>query len=133
MSDCIFCKIIAGEIPAAKFRENDDYIAFLDLFPNRKGQALVIPKQHEHSDIFRMDDEKLSRYVLATKEVMEIMKKTFSVERIWLVAEGLEVPHAHFRLYPFWDNIGFEGNCGAGLKADGDELMAMAKKLQENG
>ena len=74
MSDCIFCKIIAGEIPSVKIWENDEFVAILDAFPACRGQILVIPKRHYDSDIFLMDDDVYTLLMLATKEVSALMK-----------------------------------------------------------
>ena len=75
MSDCIFCKIVAGEIPSVKIWENDDFIAILDVFPSVKGMTLVLPKQHHGSDVIAMDDELYSDFFLAAKKVAAILKK----------------------------------------------------------
>lgn len=75
MSDCVFCKIVAGEIPSVKIWENDDFVALLDAFPACKGQTLVLPKRHYDSDIFLMNDSLYSSLLLATKDVVDIMKK----------------------------------------------------------
>ena len=73
--DCIFCKIISGEVPSVKIWENDEFIAILDAFPACKGQVLVIPKRHYDSDIFLMGDDVYTSLMLATKEVAALMKK----------------------------------------------------------
>jgi len=75
MIDCIFCKIIAGEIPSVKIWENDQFVALLDAFPACKGQALVLPKQHYDSDVFLMDTDIYTNIMLATKEVVKLMKQ----------------------------------------------------------
>jgi histidine triad (HIT) family protein len=73
--DCLFCKIIAGEIPSVKVRENNEFVAILDAFPACKGQMLVIPKRHYDSDIFLMEDEVYISLLLASKEIVALMKK----------------------------------------------------------
>lgn len=75
MSDCIFCKIIAGEIPSVKIWEDNNFIALLDVFPACKGQTLVLTKRHYDSDIFLMDDNIYSSLLLVTKNVTMMMKK----------------------------------------------------------
>ena len=75
MADCIFCKIIAGEIPGVKVWEDDDFIAILDILPACKGQTLVIPKRHMSSDIFILEDEKYTTLLLAAKKVVSLLKK----------------------------------------------------------
>ena len=73
--DCLFCKIVAREIPSYKVWENEEFYAFLDLFPNCKGQTLVIPKEHFDSDFFLIDDSDFAqRYFLAIREVVELLK-----------------------------------------------------------
>ncbi len=100
MSDCIFCKIVAEEIPSVKIWEDDEFVAILDIFPNCKWQALVLPKRHFDSDIFLMDNELYSRYLLAVKQVVWLLKKWLWVQRVWMVMEWMWVNHAHFKLYP---------------------------------
>lgn len=75
MTDCLFCKIVAGEIPSYKIRENDEFEAILDAFPEVKGQTLVIPKKHYDSDIFLIDETGFyERYLQAGKKTAEILK-----------------------------------------------------------
>jgi histidine triad (HIT) family protein len=95
----IFSKIIAGEIPAHKVAENDDFLAFLDIRPLAKGHTLVIPKQ-EIDYIFDIDDELLSRIMPFAKRVAKAIKEVVPCERIGVSVIGLEVPHAHVHLIP---------------------------------
>jgi len=101
MSDCVFCKIVAEEIPSIKIWENDQCIAILDAFPACKAQVVVLPKNHCSSDIFILDDILYTQLMLASKEVVALLKKWLCIERIGLVVEWLQVPHAHVKLYPF--------------------------------
>ncbi|HMT01168.1 MAG TPA: HIT domain-containing protein [Candidatus Absconditabacterales bacterium] len=96
----IFTRIAEGEIPAAKIREDEQFFAILDLFPTTRGMTLVIPKKQIPSDIFLMDDLFYSDYLLATKKVVEILKKGFGVSRVGAIIEGMEINHAHIKLYP---------------------------------
>ncbi len=122
MSDCIFCKIIAGEIPCYKIREDENFVAFLDIFPNCKGQTLVLPKKHYHSDILAQEDSFISDIFCASKKVIALLKKGLKVERVGLVVEWLEVNHAHIKLYPFQDEKWFHGTIASGPQADFEEL-----------
>jgi histidine triad (HIT) family protein len=101
----IFEKIVAGEIPCTKIRENDEFIAILDIFPNCKGQTLVFPKEWHDSHISLMPDDVYSRYMLAVKEVIWLLKKWLQVDRVGMIVEGEWVPHVHVKLYPMheWD------------------------------
>lgn len=96
----IFEKILEGEIPSTKIRENYEFVAILDVFPNCKWQALVIPKKWYESDISLMSDDVYSRYMLAVKEVVWVLKKGLWVKLVGIVVEGEWVPHAHVKLYP---------------------------------
>ena len=129
MSDCVFCKIVAGEIPSVKIWENDDFVALLDAFPACKGQTLVLPKRHYDSDIFLMNDSLYSSLLLATKDVVDIMKKWLWVEKIGMVVEWLQVPHAHIKLYPFRWGKSFEWWLTGHTLADVDELQNLAKQI----
>lgn len=95
----IFSKIVAGEIPCYKVAENDEFLAFLDIFPLAKGHSLVIPKL-ETDYIFDIDSDAYSRLWLFAKKVAQAQKKVISCERIGVAVIGLEVPHAHIHLVP---------------------------------
>jgi histidine triad (HIT) family protein len=98
--DCIFCKIVLGEIPCAKVWEDKKHLAILDLFPNTKGMTLVIPKDHYNSYVFDMPDKAYSNLMLASKKVSELLDKKLKVLRTAMVAEGMGVDHVHIKLYP---------------------------------
>lgn len=95
----IFEKIVAGEIPSYKIAETEDYLAFLDVFPLRKGHVLVIPKQATDY-IFDLEDEMLAGLLVFAKKVAKAMDKVLDCERIGVAVIGLEVPHAHVHLVP---------------------------------
>jgi diadenosine tetraphosphate (Ap4A) HIT family hydrolase len=100
MTDCIFCKIIAGEIPSVKVWEDDNYLAILDIFPNTLGLTLVVPKKHHDSYIMDMDDKEYQDYFLAAKKVAKIVEKGLNVVRTAVVMEGTGVNHAHIKIFP---------------------------------
>ena len=100
MNDCIFCKIVRWELPSWLIWEDDKHYAFLDLFPNCKWQALVIPKKHCDSKVFEMEKQSYSDLMLASKSVSHILKDTFGIERVGMIMEWMGVNHAHIKLYP---------------------------------
>ena len=100
MSDCIFCKIIKGEIPCAKVWENEDFLAILDLYPNTKGMTLVMPKAHYDSYAFNMPDDVYEKFLLAGKEVAKLLDRKLNTQRTAMVMEGMGVNHVHLKLYP---------------------------------
>lgn len=95
----IFSKIIAGEIPCYKIAENADFIAFLDVFPLRKGHVLVVPKK-EVDYIFDLDNETYLGLMSFAKTIAAAIKKAISCNRVGVSVVGLEVPHAHVHLIP---------------------------------
>ena len=95
----IFSKIVAGEIPCYKIAENDNYLAFLDVFPLKKGHVLVIPKK-EVDYIFDLDNDTYNGLMAFAKEVAIGIKQAIPCNRIGLSVMGLEVPHAHIHLIP---------------------------------
>jgi histidine triad (HIT) family protein len=95
----IFSKIIAGDIPCYKIAENDDFIAFLDVFPLKKGHTLVLPKK-EVDYIFDLDQETYSGLMNFSKQVAVAIKQAVPCNRISVGVFGLEVPHAHVHLIP---------------------------------
>lgn len=100
MKDCVFCKIIKGEIDSAKVWEDEDFLAILDIKPNTKGMTLVLTKKHYGSDIFHMPDDVYRKFMLVAKEVTKMLEKGLKVTRLAMVIEGLEINHAHIKLYP---------------------------------
>jgi histidine triad (HIT) family protein len=95
----IFTKIINGEIPAYKILEDENYLAFLDVFPLVVGHTLVIPKK-EIDYIFDLDDQMLAGLHIFSKRVAKAVQKAVPCKRIGIAVIGLEVPHAHVHLVP---------------------------------
>lgn len=93
----LFTKIINGEIPCYKIAENEQFIAFLDIFPVQFGHTLVVPKI-EVDKIFDVPDEYLSNLLLFAKPIAHAIEKAFPCNRVNIITVGLEVPHAHVHL-----------------------------------
>ena len=151
--DCIFCKIVSGEIPSYKFWEDQAHIAFLSINPNTPGFSVVATKKHLPSYAFANSDENLSALVLATKKVAKILDETFEdVGRSGMFFEGFGVDHLHSKLYPMhgtadmsaWKpiesgnkmNIFFEKYPGYlsshdSVRADDSGLAGLAEKLRQ--
>ena len=105
MSDCIFCKIIAGEIPSAKVYEDQDVYAFLDITQVTPGHTLVIPKQHV-TDLFEYDAALAARTMSKLPKIARAIKRAFpEVKGLNLVNNNgatayQSVFHSHFHLIP---------------------------------
>jgi len=99
-NDCIFCKIVSGKIPCYKIYEDKETLAFLDAFPQMKGQVLLIPKQHISPYMFNIDDKIYCSLLLTAKKIAKAIDKSLKPLKTGLVIEGLEVEHIHIKLYP---------------------------------
>jgi len=95
----IFSKIVNGEIPAYKVAEDENYLAFLDIFPVAKGHTLVIPKK-EVDYIFDLEDDLYVGLQAFAKKVAIGLKKAIPCQKVGVLVLGLEVPHAHIHLIP---------------------------------
>jgi len=95
----VFTKIINGEIPSYKIAEDENYLAFLDVFPLKKGHTLVVPKK-EVDYLFDLDSETYLGLMDFSKKIAIALKIAFPCNRIGMTVIGLEVPHAHIHLIP---------------------------------
>ena len=124
----IFSRIVAGEIPAHKIAETDEYLAFLDVMPTTTGHALVIPKK-EVDYLFDLDDELYAGLMAFAKKVAPAIEKAIPCKRIGVAVVGLEVPHAHIHLIPL--NSMADMNFNNKMKPSQDELAATAEKIRQ--
>jgi len=95
----IFSKIINGEIPSYKIAENENFYAFLDIFPMTKGHVLVVPKI-EIDKVFDLPENYLAEMMLFAKPIAKSIERSFPCNRCGISVIGLEVPHAHMHLIP---------------------------------
>ena len=112
MDDCIFCKIVKGELPSYKVYEDDDFFAFLDTNPLSAGHTLVIPKEHAR---WVWDIKNIGTYFDVTRKIAKAMQKAFGIEMIQSKIIGDEMFHAHIWLFTnpkesTGDKKDFEGN-----------------------
>ena len=123
----IFTKIVNGEIPCHKLAENDDFLAFLDVRPIKRGHALVIPKK-EVDYLFDLDPDLLGSIMRFAQPVAKAIEAVVPCKRIGVVVVGLEVPHAHVHLVPL-EAIG-DINFAHARPAEADELAALAADIR---
>jgi diadenosine tetraphosphate (Ap4A) HIT family hydrolase len=98
---CIFCEIVKGNIPVASFLEDEEFLAFLSIDPNTEGFSVVIPKEHYGSDVLKLPDEVLQRFIISSKKVAQILENYYpDVGRVGLIMEGTGIDHAHIKLVP---------------------------------
>jgi len=96
MSDCVFCKIVAGEMPAYKIYEEEKYLVFLDAFPKTTAQMLVIPKEHIQ---WVWDVPNLGEYYEVAGKVARHIREVIG-QPVRQMVYGFQVPHAHIQLRP---------------------------------
>jgi len=97
--NCVFCKIIANELPSYKVYEDENLFGFLTIRPHKKGHMLLIPKNHSE-DIVEMDSEDYEKLFAVAKDIAGKIKEIFSAPRVSLVTMGLAVAHTHLHILP---------------------------------
>ena len=134
MSDCIFCKINAGDIPSATIYENDEFKVILDRFPSGEGHALILPKNHV-ANIFEIAPEQAGRLFSLAAKLAKAMKEVLGFEHMNILQNngtvaGQTVFHFHLHLIPRWEGDGI--NIGWTPTSPTDEEIAAVKAKLEN-
>ncbi len=133
--DCIFCKIIAGEIPCFKLYESDDTLAFMDINPANEGHALVIPKEH-FADVQAVSNAAISSTVITAKMIAAAIEKTLSPDGINLLqcngpAAAQSVLHFHMHVLPRREGDELKLNWGL-EPGDMDAIGQLAERIRAN-
>lgn len=132
-NDCIFCKIIAGEMPAQKVYEDDQVLAFLDIRPTNPGHTLIVPKNHA-ANYFESTAEDVAAVMATARKIGPAVMKAVGAEAINTSfntgrAAGQIIFHTHLHLIPRFATDGYRQ-----WSREGDEhvdLAAMAAKIKE--
>lgn len=101
MDDCVFCKIVKGDIPCYKVYEDDKYLGFLDIKPINPGNSLLIPKDH-HRWVYDVPD--FGQYFEIAKKIALATIPIVNAQAVSFLTLGYEVPHAHIRIIPRFPN-----------------------------
>ncbi|KHK02952.1 HIT family protein [Desulfovibrio sp. TomC] len=133
-ADCIFCKIVKGEIPCAKVYEDGQVLAFLDIAPVTPGHVLVIPKAH-HADLFALPDSLGAALLAAQKRVGRAVMAAvgasgLNVQQNNAASAGQVVFHAHYHLIPRREGDGLRLWPGTPY-ADAAGMAAVAAAVRE--
>ena len=123
----VFTQIVNGEIPCYKIEENEDFLAFLDIMPLKKGHTLVIPKM-EVDYIYDLPDQILADMMVFSKKVAKKIERVIPCNRIGVTVIGLEVPHAHIHLIPINDVSDMNFSLPK-LQYTHEELQKIANKI----
>ena len=134
--DCIFCKIVAGEIPAVKLLDDDKVLAFMDINPACRGHILVVPKNHAEN-IFEISEADLSAVTGAVKRCAVAVKNALGAEGVTVLqlngtASDQVVPHLHVHIMPRWKDDGLTVSRWEMKTGDMDELQDIARKVKEH-
>jgi len=133
--DCIFCKIVSGEIPSSKIYEDEKVLAFLDINPANKGHCVVIPKEH-YENIFDISDDALKEIIAAVKKTASAVNKAANCDGINILqnnnkAAGQLVSHIHFHIIPRFENDEVNFSYKPGKYLEG-EINEMREKILVN-
>ena len=126
----IFTRIIQGEIPSYKCAEDENFYAFLDINPIKKGHTLVVPKK-EVDYLFDLPDDLLGKMQIFAKKVALAIQKAFPCRKVGQAVLGLEVNHAHIHLIPL-EKEGDMIFSNPKLKFTEEEFREIAQKILEN-
>lgn len=131
--DNIFAKIIAGDAPCVKLFEDDDAIAFMDVFPQSQGHCLVVPKERARN-LLELSETTAQSAIAKVKNLASAVEKALNPDGI-MVAQfngapaGQTVFHIHFHVIPRWEDDSIRGHA-SGQMADMAELETLAEKIR---
>ena len=133
-SECIFCKIIAGELPSTKVYEDDDILAFMDIGPVIKGHTLVIPKKH-YDPIMETPVEIIAKMMNVVQGIARAQVNGLKAEGVNIIQNngrvaGQLVPHVHFHVIPRFEKDGHQWNWAAKEYDSNEEMEKFANLIR---
>jgi histidine triad (HIT) family protein len=131
--DCIFCQIIAGDLPAEKVDEDEHTVSFMDLNPWTRGHALVIPRNHS-KDLYAIEDDDLHHTAVAARRLAKRMKERLGCDGINLLnaaepAAWQTVFHFHLHVIPRYEDDSLEVPTRP-QEASADDLAGVADEIR---
>ncbi len=131
--DCIFCKIVAGELPSETVQEDDHTVAFMDINPWTRGHALVIPRDHSRN-IYDVDEEALRHTAAAARRLSLRMRERLGCDGVNLLhacepAAWQTVFHFHIHVIPRYDDDPLRLP-GSPMQVDSEQLAEVAAELR---
>lgn len=132
--DCIFCKIISGEIPSVKIYEDDRALAFMDINPLNDGHLLIIPKAHA-ATIHQITEADFLAVMSATHKLAAAVQKTLGPDGINILqlngeAANQVVPHLHVHIVPRWSGDGLTVSQWNLAPGDMEKIKDVAKQIR---
>ncbi len=134
MKDCLFCRIVSGDLPSERILETPDILAFLDIGPIVKGHVLVIPKVHAET-LHDLPAASLGPWMEAAQRVAEAQVRAWNADGVNLhqangAAAGQVIPHVHFHVVPRFANDGHHWNWRPKKYDTPAEMNALAERLR---
>lgn len=131
--DNIFAKILRGDMPSVKVWEDDDVLAFMDVFPQSEGHVLIVSKTSTARNILEIEPEALAKLTAAVQRTARAVEKALKPEGLSLMqfngdAGGQTVFHLHFHIVPRWSDSPMKGH-GHAPMADAEQLKILAEKI----
>ncbi len=131
--DNIFAKILRGDMPSVKVWEDDDVLAFMDVFPQSEGHVLIVSKTSTARNILEIEPEALAKLTAAVQRTARAVEKALKPEGLSLMqfngdAGGQTVFHLHFHIVPRWSDRPMKGH-GHAPMADAEQLKILAEKI----
>lgn len=132
--NCIFCKIVAGELPSSKVYEDADALAFMDIGPIVRGHTLVIPKEHM-DPVTAAPPAVLQKLILVVQQIARAQLRAFKADGINIMqsngrAAGQVVPHLHFHVIPRFRSDGHHWNWQAHPYQNAEEMGSLANQIK---
>jgi histidine triad (HIT) family protein len=133
--DCIFCKIVKGEVPCTRLYEDADVLVFMDIGPVVKGHALVIPKAH-HNPLMDTPPDILQKLITVVQRIARAQMKGLHADGINVsqangTVAGQVVPHIHFHVIPRFATDGYHGNWHPKQYESPQELQTIADQIRQ--
>lgn len=130
--ESIFTKIINGKIPCHKIYEDERTFAFLDIRPIQPGHTLVIPKK-QVVYAWDLDDEDYQAVMMTARKIAHALRATFPDKQLVAMhIEGLDVAHAHLKIFPFNTDAEFRHVPDKDQEPDHAALAAVAEQILKN-
>lgn len=132
--DNIFAKILRGDMPKVSVYEDDDVLAFMDVFPQSEGHTLVIPKHVQARNLLDMPPNRLGSYMLKVQKVARAVEAGLQPDGVVITqfngeVAGQTVFHLHFHIIPRWAAVPLGRHAGGGM-ADMETLQTLADKIK---
>lgn len=136
VSDCIFCKILADEIPSAVVYEDELFRAILDVNPAAQGHVIILPKNHA-ANLFEFPDDEASKILIVAKKIAGALKKTYQCDGVNILqnngeAAGQTVFHLHVHVIPRFKGDTDHVNIGWRPSDTPENLQAVAEEIKAN-